>query len=131
VNGSVGGRPAELWHGPSSRAEWMGGAGLKNYGNTCYVNAALQCMAYCPEFASLVMADGGLHGFECAFPGCRACMLETVLRQLLSGARNTVVYPSELVNNLITFGQQFLRGVQEDRCAWSAFGWLDMRWCYV
>jgi ubiquitin C-terminal hydrolase len=112
-------------------AEWSVGAGLQNYGYTCYVNAALQCMAHCPEFGSLVVADSGLHGFQCAFPGCRACMLETVLRQLLRGARNTVVHPAKLVNNLISFGQQFLRGVQEDRCAWSACGRLAMCWCYV
>ena len=107
------------------------GAGLHNYGSTCYVNAALQCMVNCPEFGSLVVADSGLHGFQCAFPDCRACMLQSVFRQLQSGARNTVVYPTDLVNNLIKFGEQFLRGVQEDRCAWSECGMLPMCWCYV
>ncbi|KAB0340424.1 hypothetical protein FD754_023142 [Muntiacus muntjak] len=40
------------WRGPSGV-----GAGLQNPGNTCYVNAALQCLSHTPHLASWVVSQ--------------------------------------------------------------------------
>ncbi|XP_054999524.1 ubiquitin carboxyl-terminal hydrolase 17-like protein 6 [Sorex araneus] len=48
------------------------GAGLRNVGNSCYVNAALQCLTYTPALASWAASGlhGGAHGQR---PCCRSC----------------------------------------------------------
>ena len=43
-------------------------------------------------------------------------MVERVLRAQLGGARNTVVRPEEMRENLSSFGRDFVPGVQEDWC---------------
>ncbi|KAB0353790.1 hypothetical protein FD755_023515 [Muntiacus reevesi] len=41
----------------SWRGQWGVGAGLQNLGNTCYVNAALQCLSHTPPLASWVVSQ--------------------------------------------------------------------------
>ena len=51
---SIGLPPAKKpvsWRRPS-----VVGAGLQNLGNTCYANAALQCLTYTPPLASYMLA---------------------------------------------------------------------------
>ncbi|CAB1443160.1 unnamed protein product [Pleuronectes platessa] len=40
------------------------GAGLKNMGNTCFLNSALQCLTYTPPFANFLLT--GEHSKTCA-----------------------------------------------------------------
>jgi hypothetical protein len=98
------------------------GAGLKNMGNTCFLNSVLQCLAYTPPLANYLLS--GDHSRNCAFssprgplssthrarliasgfPGrmqgfCLMCEVERTLRRALV-APKTVVRPESLVYKL-------------------------------
>ena len=68
--GSAGLAPAHQvalsWRGP-----WGVGTGLQNLGNTCYVNAALQCLSHTPPLASWMVSQQ--HATLC--PARTSCML--------------------------------------------------------
>ncbi|KAM9698786.1 LOW QUALITY PROTEIN: ubiquitin carboxyl-terminal hydrolase 17-like protein 6 [Dama dama] len=66
------------WRGP-----WGVGAGLQNLGNTCYVNAALQCLSHTPPLASWMVSQQ--HATLCpASTSCTLCAMRAhVTRALL------------------------------------------------
>ncbi|XP_070638164.1 ubiquitin carboxyl-terminal hydrolase 17-like protein 13 [Bos indicus] len=73
---------------PESRPELLGavggvGAGLQNLGNTCYVNAALQCLSHTPPLASWMVSQQ--HATLCpARSACTLCAMRAhVTRALL------------------------------------------------
>ncbi|XP_055417882.1 ubiquitin carboxyl-terminal hydrolase 17-like protein 6 [Bubalus kerabau] len=80
--GSAGLRPGQTgalsWKGP-----WGVGAGLQNLGNTCYVNAALQCLSHTPPLASWMVSQP--HATLCpARSACTLCAMRAhVTRALL------------------------------------------------
>lgn len=52
------------------------GAGLQNTGNTCYLNAALQCLTYTPPLANYMLSQ--VHSQSCRrSDGCILCAVET------------------------------------------------------
>lgn len=59
------------------------GAGLQNLGNTCYVNAALQCLSHTPPLASWMVSQQ--HATLCpARSACTLCAMRAhVTRALL------------------------------------------------
>ncbi|XP_055980685.1 ubiquitin carboxyl-terminal hydrolase 17-like protein 6 [Sorex fumeus] len=82
------------------------GAGLRNVGNSCYVNAALQCLTYTPALAS--WAASGLHG---GAPGQRACCRACGVRQHISRALRR---PGEVLEPCPSLLAGFHRQRQED-----------------
>nr|XP_042096883.1 ubiquitin carboxyl-terminal hydrolase 17-like protein 6 [Ovis aries] len=62
---------------------WGVGAGLQNLGNTCYVNAALQCLSHTPPLASWLVSRQ--HATLCPAGGsCTLCAMQAhVTRALL------------------------------------------------
>jgi len=97
------GNPRE---GEGEIAEIRGGIGLKNLGNTCFMNSVLQCLAHCPFFAQYVITGNG--GGE-----IREIIKKTVSGVLMikEGEEGGVYYPHALHNVLKTV----LEGYEIDR----------------
>ncbi|XP_072651323.1 ubiquitin carboxyl-terminal hydrolase 17-like protein 6 [Canis lupus baileyi] len=58
------------------------GAGLQNMGNTCYVNATLQCLTYTEPLASYVLSQK--HGTACRKQtSCMLCTLQAHMTRVL------------------------------------------------
>lgn len=68
------------------------GAGLRNMGNTCYLNSVLQCLAYAPPFANYCVSSDR-HSNSCRAAGyCVLCSLEKLLLKMID-SRDKVLEP--------------------------------------
>ncbi|XP_066855467.1 ubiquitin carboxyl-terminal hydrolase 42-like isoform X2 [Anser cygnoides] len=88
------------------------GVGLYNLGNTCFLNATLQCLTYTPPLANYMLSLE--HSQSCREQDfCMMCTMETHINQAL---RCTVdaIEPTRVINNLSRIGQHFRFGSQED-----------------
>ncbi|XP_062234745.1 ubiquitin carboxyl-terminal hydrolase 42 [Platichthys flesus] len=88
------------------------GAGLKNMGNTCFLNSALQCLTYTPPFANFLLT--GEHSKTCHVPGfCMMCSMENHIIEVFSNSGN-VIKPVGVLNELHRIAKHFNIGRQED-----------------
>ncbi|XP_077704604.1 ubiquitin carboxyl-terminal hydrolase 17-like protein 17 [Canis aureus] len=82
------------------------GAGLQNMGNTCYVNATLQCLTYTEPLASYMLSQQ--HGTTCRRQtSCMLCSLQAHLTRVLC-------HPGRVLRPLPLLLAAFHRHKQED-----------------
>ncbi|XP_023979119.1 ubiquitin carboxyl-terminal hydrolase 42 [Physeter macrocephalus] len=88
------------------------GAGLQNLGNTCFANAALQCLTYTPPLANYMLSHE--HSKTCHAEGfCMMCTMQAHITQALSNPGD-VIKPMFVINEMRRIARHFRFGSQED-----------------
>ncbi|KAJ0733458.1 putative ubiquitinyl hydrolase 1 [Helianthus annuus] len=92
--------------------------GFRNLGNTCYLNAVLQCLTYTPPLANFCLRRQ--HSASCdSLPqqdkknNCPFCLLETRIARSLS-VDLLLDTPGKFIGGLKIFAEHFCVGRQED-----------------
>ncbi|KAL0908636.1 hypothetical protein M5K25_023140 [Dendrobium thyrsiflorum] len=90
---------------------WLNPCGLINCGNSCYANAALQCLAFTRPLAAYLLE--GLHAKTCPKKEwCFTCALESLLME--ANHRKSPLSPVGIISHIHVIGSSFSQGREED-----------------
>jgi len=92
----------------SNNAKSLGG--LFNMGNTCYLNASLQCLMHTPTLVNIIMLPDN-HPARQGF--CPLSALSRLIRQCQTIGPRSAVRPNEIVSHLRKIASHFQLGRQE------------------
>lgn len=88
------------------------GAGLHNLGNTCFLNATVQCLTYTPPLANYLLSRE--HTRMCPQTGfCMICIMQNHLIQAFANSGNAIK-PISFIRDIKKISSHFRFGCQED-----------------
>lgn len=88
------------------------GAGLHNLGNTCFLNATLQCLSYTPPLVNHLLSDE--HTDSCKQVGfCMMCELQVHIRRCYENSGHAIK-PQSILQKLKVIAKHMHFGRQED-----------------
>jgi ubiquitin carboxyl-terminal hydrolase 36/42 len=92
--------------------------GLKNLGNTCYLNSVLQCLASTPPLATFCLSFRHSNLCKKVLPNkdkeCVFCVVERQISRLLRTEAGALDSPAKIIRCLPLFAEHFRWGRQED-----------------
>uniref|UniRef100_A0A672UQQ1 USP domain-containing protein n=1 Tax=Strigops habroptila TaxID=2489341 RepID=A0A672UQQ1_STRHB len=88
------------------------GAGLRNLGNTCFLNSTVQCLTYTPPLANYLLSKE--HSSTCDQGSfCMMCIMQNHVAQAFANSGN-VIKPVAFVRDLKKIARHMRFGQQED-----------------
>ncbi|XP_037348475.1 ubiquitin carboxyl-terminal hydrolase 36 isoform X2 [Talpa occidentalis] len=88
------------------------GAGLHNLGNTCFLNATIQCLTYTPPLANYLLSKE--HARTCHQGSfCMLCVMQNHMVQAFANSGNAIK-PVSFIRDLKKIARHFRFGNQED-----------------